>query len=193
MNRGQGLRPCGKRWATEEAAKHSKRGLTEGAVVIPCALGCGGFHVAVPKAPDLRAREARSSSGTKGRKSPRNTGPDELTRAVIYNRDGNRCAACGKSVPAGSWRSIQHRVARAHGGTNDTFNLVLLCGSATSAGCHRVCEDRKKHMQAQGFYLESWQDPRAEPIMLHGQDGGVTVWLTDDGEYALENPLAVTA
>ena len=68
MNRGQGLRPCGRRWATEEAARHSKRGLTEGAVVIPCGTGCGGFHVGVPKSPEARAREAKVTSGTKGRK-----------------------------------------------------------------------------------------------------------------------------
>jgi hypothetical protein len=180
VNRGGSLRACGKPYETEADARSSKRASAGTAEVVPCSLG--HFH--------LRSVKVKAAPA---RKAVRDTGPDALTRAVIYNRDGNCCAACGKAVPAGSWRSIQHRVARAHGGTNETSNLVLLCGSATSPGCHRVCEDRKKHMQAQGFYLESWQDPRAEPIMLHGEDGGVTVWLTDDGEYSLENPLAVAS
>ena len=46
-------------------------------------------------------------------------------------------------------------------------------------------------MQARGYWLESWQDPRAEPVMIAGEDGGVTVWLTDDGGYSLTAPCGV--
>jgi len=173
------IRRCGKPYRTEEEARRSKRALA-GAEVVPC--HCGAWHV----------RPVKAKTAAKG-SAARDTGPDTLTRAVVCNRDGNCCAACGKAVPAGSWRSIQHRVARGHGGTNDTFNLILLCGSATSPGCHRICEDRDEHMHGQGFWLESWQDPRAEPVMIHTADGGVTAWLTDDGEYSGVNPLAVTA
>lgn len=45
------LRPCGKRFRTEEAARHSKRGLQPDAVVKGCRYGCGGWHVEFPAAP----------------------------------------------------------------------------------------------------------------------------------------------
>jgi hypothetical protein len=89
----------------------------------------------------------------------------------------------------GTWWSIQHRLARGQGGTNDPTNLLALCGSATSAGCHLRCEQRDREMQARGYWLESWQNPATEPVMVHSEHGsGVTVWLTPEGTYALEAP-----
>ena len=41
MNRGQPMRTCGKRYRTEAAARCSKRGLKDGAMVLPCGLGEG--------------------------------------------------------------------------------------------------------------------------------------------------------
>ena len=32
------------------------------------------------------------------------------------------------------------------------------------------------------------QSDEPQPIMLHGADGGVTVWLTADGGYSTEAP-----
>ena len=44
-------------------------------------------------------------------------------------------------------------------------------------------------MQAQGYWLESWQNPASEPVMVHSEHGsGVTVWLLPDGTYGLEAP-----
>lgn len=121
-------------------------------------------------------------------KPGRNTGPSQETRGMVLVRDNWQCVACGK--PAGgaftSW-SIQHRIARGQGGTNDLSNLIVLCGSATT-GCHGKCEARDREMQARGYWLESWQNPAAEPVMVAAQDGGATVWLSDDGEYLLEAP-----
>lgn len=45
------LRPCGRRYRTDEAARHSKRGLQPDAVVRACRYGCGGWHVEFPAAP----------------------------------------------------------------------------------------------------------------------------------------------
>src|SRR6185503_7140158 len=101
---GGPLRACGKRYATEEAARCSKRGLAEGAEVEACRYGCDGFHV------------TRASD----RKAPASTGPDKLTRAAVYAREGGCCAACGTYLPDGAWRSVQHRVARGQGGGNET-------------------------------------------------------------------------
>lgn len=121
-------------------------------------------------------------------KTPRYTGPNAATRALVYEREDNRCAACGRYLADGAWKSVQHRLARGQGGGNEPWNLILLCGSATSPGCHLSCERREAHLNAQGFWLWSWQDPRAEPVMIHGENGGATVWLTDDGGYSLVPP-----
>jgi hypothetical protein len=45
------MRSCGKRFHTEETARHSKRGLQPDAVVKGCRYGCGGWHVEFPAAP----------------------------------------------------------------------------------------------------------------------------------------------
>ncbi len=51
-----------------------------------------------------------------------------------------------------------------------------------------MAEQRNLHMHAMGYYLESWQDPRAEPVMVHGLQGGASVWLTADGKYSTTLP-----
>jgi len=107
-------------------------------------------------------------------------------RGLVLARDNWHCVACGK--PAGgacTWWSLQHRVARGQGGGNEAWNLIVLCGSAVT-GCHGRCEAQDREMQARGYWLESWQDPAAEPVMICGEQGGVTVWLTDDGRYVAE-------
>lgn len=113
----------------------------------------------------------------------------------MLERDQYACAACGKPVGLlGTWWSIQHRKARGQGGDNSLPNLILLCGSATSPGCHLLCEQRDREMNARGYWLESWQDPASEPVMLHSASGsGVTVWLTPDGGYAFEAPTGDAA
>ena len=76
----------------------------------------------------------------------------------------------------------QHRDARGMGGrkdavTNGCANCVLLCRE-----CHMLAESRDRDMLGMGFWLESGQDPRTEPIMLHGKGGGgATLWLAQDG------------
>lgn len=127
---------------------------------------------------------------TAKRKPQRNTGPSRLVRSVVLERDQFACLACGKPVGMpGTWWSIQHRLARGQGGDNSLSNLIVLCGSATSPGCHLKCEQRDREIQAQGYWLESWQDPATEPVMVHGEHGGgVTVWLLPDGAYGFEAP-----
>jgi hypothetical protein len=142
------------------------------------------------RSPMARRKSSLRSSTVRERTAPRrDTGPDRAARALVYEREGLRCAACGISLASpGAWRSVQHRLARGQGGGNELWNLILLCGSATSPGCHRKCEDRGGHMNAQGFWLWSWQDPRTEPVMLHGDGGGITVWLDGTGGYSTEPP-----
>lgn len=101
----------------------------------------------------------------------RDTGPSRKVRGVIWTREGGACAACGTSV-TGRPFSLQHRNARGMGGTSDpeanaVFNLVLICGSATTPGsCHLACERRDPDMHARGFWLYSWEDPAEVPVHL---------------------------
>jgi hypothetical protein len=135
-------------------------------------------------------RRAGLKAKPRPRKAPRDTGPSQRARGLVLARDNWQCVACGKPVGGAlTWWSIQHRVARGQGGTNELPNLILLCGSATSPGCHLKCEQRDREMQAQGYWLESWQNPASEPVMVHSRHGsGVTVWLTPEGGYAFEAP-----
>lgn len=138
----------------------------------------------------LGGREA----GIPAPKPRKDTGPDRRTRGLVLARDNFQCVACGKPVGgACTWWSLQHRLARGQGGGNELWNLILLCGSATSEGCHLRCEQRDREMQARGYWLESWQDPRTEPVMIVGEDGGVTVWLDDSGNYLDEDGNVITA
>jgi len=114
----------------------------------------------------------------------RYTGPPGEVRDLCYARQDGLCGGCGKPVPPGTWRSLQHRVARMAGGrldpaANEPSNLVWLHGSATSPGCHLLCEQRDERMHERGLWLRSWQDPEREPVVLWD---GRTVWLTRDGQ-----------
>jgi hypothetical protein len=113
----------------------------------------------------------------------------------VLERDQFQCCACGKPVGIpGTWWSIQHRVARGQGGGNSPENLVTLCGSATSPGCHRKAEDRDRDMNGAGYWLHSWESPALVPVMLHSAGGsGITAWLTADGGYAFEAPAGAVA
>lgn len=123
----------------------------------------------------------------------KDTGPDQKTRGLVLARDNFQCVACGKPVGgACTWWSLQHRLARGQGGGNEAWNLIAMCGSAVT-GCHGLCEARDREMQARGYWLESWQYPRAEPVMICGEDGGVTVWLDDSGHYIDEDGNVITA
>lgn len=76
------------------------------------------------------------------------------------------------------WRSIQHRKARGQGGTNSMSNLITLCGSATSAGCHFLAEQRSPEMLARGIVVPSHEDPASVPLVLWT---GRRVYLDDEG------------
>lgn len=107
----------------------------------------------------------------------RETGPDRATRELCAGRDGYACGWCGRPLAAG-WRSLQHRLARGQGGDNRPSNLIWLCGSATSPGCHLRAEQRTEEGRLRGFWVPSWEDPAEVPV-LHAAYGWVL--LVDDG------------
>jgi hypothetical protein len=114
--------------------------------------------------------------------------PPQL-RSTVRLRDNGQCASCGIAISQG-WYSVQHRKARGVGGTNDLSNLVLLCGSATSPGCHRKCEDRDLDMRERGFWIPSWGGEPAE-IPIVTWDGRV-VYIAGDGTWSFTAPKILT-
>lgn len=102
-------------------------------------------------------------------------------RALVYARDNWQCQGCGVAVKGMDWRSVQHRQARGVGGRNSAENLIVLCGSATSPGCHLRCENRDADMIARGFVVWSWQDPAEVPVELWD---GRRILLDDQGGWA---------
>lgn len=120
------------------------------------------------------------------------------TRAGNGDPDDARCEATG--VWLGTYGGeIQHRDARGMGGTSDPVTNSIVNAVLLSKEAHRLAESRDDAMNAMGFWLKNGQDPRAEPIMLHGEDGGMAVWLAEDGigdsgtGYSYEAPGAVAA
>ena len=112
--------------------------------------------------------------------------PTPKTRGLVLARDNHTCAGCGKPVGgAYTWWSLQHRVARGVGGQNTPENLISLCGSATSRGCHLACEQRSADMHDRGLWLASYEDPALRPVTYW--DGRVA-WLTSQGGLVYEAP-----
>jgi hypothetical protein len=155
-------------------------------------------------------RKGRAAGAATGQPKP----PGEFTDAVkllIRKRAGRGdvfdacCESCGVWLGE-KGGEYSHRDARGMGGSRDPVvngpaGGTLACGSgALRTGCHGRCENRDRHMNEMGFWLENGQDPLAEPIMLHGAGGsGVTLWLAADGlgpdgtGYLLQAPEGLVA
>jgi len=131
---------------------------------------------------------ARRQRPGPARKPVKDTGPSDVTRLLVYEMCGYSCVACGRNLETVTWRSIQHRVARGVGGGNSIPNLILLCGSATSPGCHRECEDRDPEMRRLGYWLRSGEDPATRPIWLVTEHRSRWVLVTDQGFIDCDAP-----
>jgi len=149
-------------------------------------LACAGFS---------GSGEGRLMRRTAMKRTARDTGPSRKVRALVLERDRSRCVSCGRYIGDGyTWWSLQHRKARGVGGDNSPCNLIVLCGSATSQGCHRLREDRDREMHDRGLWLRSDEDPATVPVMIASEhSSGVTAWLTDMGGYVYESPAGVVA
>jgi 5-methylcytosine-specific restriction protein A len=126
------------------------------------------------KRTELRRQSAKRTAGLTKAPRRRQTGPTYTIRMLVVERDQRACACCGKTIGSGQW-SMQHRLARGAGGTSNPLinapsNLITLCGSATSPGCHLTAESREAGSHDAGFWLHHGQDPATVPVRhaLHG-------------------------
>lgn len=141
----------------------------------------------------LQARAWLQPRRPKAQKPRPATGFSARTKLAIRTRAGNgdpaqaRCEATGVFLGEHGGE-FQHRRARGRGGSRDPMANSAANGVLLAGPVHALAEARDPHLHEQGFWLWSWQNPEAEPVMLHGADGGLTAWLTDDGEYAYQAP-----
>ena len=176
------IRKCGKRFGTEDEARHSKLALAGGHGVVPCAYGCGGWHLERIQTP------ARMT-----RKPPKDDGLTPAVRQMILERDGYACVCCGRTV-IGQQYSLQDRKRRSQGGKRVPTNLITVLGSGTT-GCHeRIDSRRDPHDEAKGYTVRSHDDPALIPVMYFSEGGsGFTAWLLADGSLSFDGPEAGAA
>ncbi|MEU9355060.1 HNH endonuclease signature motif containing protein [Streptomyces griseoloalbus] len=107
-------------------------------------------------------------------KARRRTGPTDVVKAIVYDRDGGACVRCG----ARDDLTIHHRVNRGMGGAreewiNQAHNLLLVC---------RVCngwfEDNPRESYEHGWKVRRPQLPGE--VEVRYPDGRLYV-LTPDG------------
>ncbi|RKN55910.1 HNH endonuclease [Micromonospora costi] len=126
---------------------------------------------------------------------PADTGPDAATMQVVVGRDQGCCVRCGRYVLGGErgrdW-SVQHRRARqgrdARPDTNQSPNLILLCGSATTL-CHGWVESYRTAARDGGWAIRQSENPALMPVD-HYQYG--RVWLTADGQWTRQAPAVAS-
>jgi hypothetical protein len=166
------MRRCGRRWATEDQARCSKRGLREDAAVLPCPV-CEGFHVVLPK-PEAARKATAAPKGIAGF-------PERIRKAAI-ERDGG-CVGCSDDRSL----DVHHRRIRGHGGDKRAHAQCL---------CNAIClcrlEHRAAHLagrreaEAKGWVVSREVIlPGSVSVMLFGSGGGgVSMFPTCDGQWS---------
>lgn len=147
----------------------------------------------LPRAKRERAARVKATAVRR-----RDTGPTPAQRALVAERAGYCCELCPTVLHDGDgWiadHSFHHRQARGMGSsrrpeTNAAYNLLLLCGSATTpGGCHEFVEKHRTAAEAEGWLVRHGQDPAEVPVTLYagarlGVDAAThRVLLTAGGE-----------
>jgi hypothetical protein len=169
------LRRCGKRYASEQDALTSKRGLTGQYGAVPCL--CQGWHL-----------EQLEKPSAPKRKPPKDDGLTRAVRHLVLERDGWACVCCGQSV-IGRRYSLQDRKRRSQGGRRVPSNLITVLGSGTTECHERIDSRRDPQDEAKGYTVRSYDDPAMVPVMYFSPHGsGFTAWLCDSGELIFEAP-----
>lgn len=101
------------------------------------------------------------------------------SRALVYARAAGRCEMCLVRQPT----DYQHRKNRSQGGGWSPDNGLHLCHE-----CHMWIHANPAVAGSGGWYVRSWQEPTAVPVLMRR---GIT-WLTPIGTYSSTAPLEVT-
>lgn len=87
----------------------------------------------------------------------KSTSIPQSARNAVVDRSGGVCEGCGESRAT----NIHHRKYRSRGGTHEVHNLVALCGSGNTSGCHgRAHSGEGKDL---GWAVPSWAHPEFWP------------------------------
>lgn len=104
----------------------------------PCPV-CGMYGGRAPRVPGVRAN-APAPTSTKHRRRQNNDGCiATTTRLRIYRRDNFTCVRCG--TPGGEL-TIDHRIPRSKGGTNDDSNLQTMCRPCNAEKGDQMPDDK---------------------------------------------------
>lgn len=104
----------------------------------------------------------------------RRTGPTDVVKAIVYDRDGGACVRCGGRQDL----TIHHRVNRGMGGArepwiNQAHNLLTACTT-----CNGWFEDNPRESYENGWKVRRPQLPGE--VEVRYPDGSLYV-LTPDG------------
>lgn len=180
----QPMRRCGRRWATEEDALHSKAYLAGGQEVISCFIGCGGFHL---------QPEVKSAPTGTGRKSSKDSGPESFPAAVcmlIDTRDSDDstghpvrlCQGCGTT--RGLHR--HHRRGKDAGGSSGRSHTHCCCNALTlCTDCHNEAHAHPEEARAMGWIVSQSEDePDSVGVMrFAAAEGSGTQWPSCGGRW----------
>ena len=91
-------------------------------------------------------------------------------KEIVDLRANGFCEFCCRPIGEIGWFSRQHRIPRGAGGSRDpkvnsVSNLIVLCGSATSSGCHLRAESQRHWAKQVGLLLDRIQDPANAPVL----------------------------
>lgn len=92
----------------------------------------------------------------------------DKVRAVVLERDANMCQRCGVDL-VHKLASVHHRRPRGAGGSalvNHPANMVLVCGSATSPGCHRDIEVDRARAETEGWLIPKLNGVKPSQVPL---------------------------
>ena len=115
------------------------------------------------------------------------TGFTERQKAIVLERDGQKCPICGQRA-----REVNHRANRGSGGFlagNRLSNACVICWI-----CNGLIESDPEFAdlaRSRGVKLSRYADPLAVPY-LH-PIYGVEVWLDDTGSFSFDAPVGVPA
>jgi len=102
------------------------------------------------------------------------------TRRLIETRSDGTCEGCGQA-PA---TDMHHRKYRSRGGTHAIDNILHLCGSGNTSGCHGRAHTAEG--TELGWSVQSWDDEQHIPVSYRGVDRWLTRWgsAVEVGEVA---------